>query len=192
MKFIRCTFLLVLFVLLPFTVGAQQVKDYSKAKNVFDSSPQLRWFFENAYGYALFPVVGKAALIVGGAYGEGQVYRGGQVTGTVNLIHGSIGFQWGGQAFSEIIFFQDKRAFDAFTRGQFEFDAKASAIAITAGASAKASTTGSSASATAGPQTGVQSQSYYSSNGMATFVHAKGGLMAELSIGGQKFNYKPL
>ena len=192
MKFIRCAFLLVLFVLLPFTVGAQQVKDYSKAKNVFDSSPQLRWFFENAYGYALFPVVGKAALIVGGAYGEAQVYRGGQVTGTVNLIHGSIGFQWGGQAFSEIIFFQDKRAFDAFTRGQFEFDAKASAIAITAGASAKASTTGSSASATAGPQTGVQSQSYYSSNGMATFVHAKGGLMAELSIGGQKFNYKPL
>lgn len=192
MKFIRCSFLLVLFVLLPFTVGAQQVKDYSKAKNVFDSSPQLRWFFENAYGYALFPVVGKAALIVGGAYGEGQVYRGDQVTGTVNLIHGSIGFQWGGQAFSEIIFFQDKRAFDAFTRGQFEFDAKASAIAITAGASAKASTTGSSASATAGPQTGVQSQSYYSSNGMATFVHAKGGLMAELSIGGQKFNYKPL
>ena len=168
------------------------MKDYSKAKNVFDSSPQLRWFFENAYGYALFPVVGKAAFIVGGAYGEGQVYRRGQVTGTVNLIHGSIGFQWGGQAFSEIIFFQDKRAFDAFTRGQFEFDAKASAIAITAGASAKASTTGSSASATAGPQTGVQSQSYYSSNGMATFVHAKGGLMAELSIGGQKFNYKPL
>jgi len=192
MKFIRCTFLLVLFVLLPLSVGAQQVKDYSKAKNVFDSSPQLSWFFENAYGYALFPVVGKAALIVGGAYGEGQVYRRGQITGTVNMIHGSIGFQWGRQAFSEIIFFQDKRAFDAFTRGQFEFDAKASAIAITAGASAKASTTGSSASATAGPQTGVQSQSYYSSNGMATFVHAKGGLMAELSIGGQKFNYKPL
>ena len=191
MKFIRFTFVRVILVLLPFAVGAQQVKDYSKAKNVFDTSPQVRWFFENAYGYALFPVVGKAAFIVGGAYGEGQVYRNGRITGTANLIHGSIGFQWGGQAFSEIIFFQDQRAYENFTRGQFEFDAKASAIAITAGASAKASTTGSSASATAGPQTGVQSQAYYT-NGMATFVHAKGGLMAELAVGGQKFNYNPL
>lgn len=191
MKFIRFTFVWVILVLLPFAVGAQQVKDYSKAKSVFDTSPQVRWFFENAYGYALFPVVGKAAFIVGGAYGEGQVYRNGRITGTANLIHGSIGFQWGGQAFSEIIFFQDQRAYENFTRGQFEFDAKASAIAITAGASAKASTTGSSASATAGPQTGVQSQAYYT-NGMATFVHAKGGLMAELAVGGQKFNYNPL
>jgi len=191
MKPIRCTILMVMFVLLPFIVGAQQVQDYSKAKNIFDSSPQVRWFFDNAYGYALFPVVGKAALIVGGAYGEGQVYRNGRITGTVNLIHGSIGFQWGGQAFSEIIFFQNQWAFEKFTRGQFEFDAKASAVAVTAGASAKASTAGSSASATAGPQTGVQSEAYYT-NGMATFVHVKGGLMAELSVGGQKFNYNPL
>jgi len=191
MKPIRCTILMVMFVLLPFIVGAQQVQDYSKAKNIFDSSPQVRWFFDNAYGYALFPVVGKAALIVGGAYGEGQVYRNGRITGTANLIHGSIGFQWGGQAFSEIIFFQNQWAFEKFTRGQFEFDAKASAVAVTAGASAKASTAGSSASATAGPQTGVQSEAYYT-NGMATFVHVKGGLMAELSVGGQKFNYNPL
>ena len=191
MKPIRCTILMVMFVLLPFIVGAQQVQDYSKAKNIFDSSPQVRWFFDNAYGYALFPFVGKAAIIVGGAYGEGQVYRNGRITGTANLIHGSIGFQWGGQAFSEIIFFQNQWAFEKFTRGQFEFDAKASAVAVTAGASAKASTAGSSASATAGPQTGVQSEAYYT-NGMATFVHVKGGLMAELSVGGQKFNYNPL
>lgn len=191
MKPIRCTILLVMFVLLPLSLGAQQVRDYSKAKNVFDSSPQVRWFFDNAYGYALFPVVGKAALIVGGAFGEGQVYRNGRITGTVNLIHGSIGFQWGGQAFSEIIFFQNQWAYEKFTRGQFEFDAKASAVAVTAGASAKASTAGSSASATAGPQTGVQSEAYYT-NGMATFVHVKGGLMAELSVGGQKFTFNPL
>ncbi len=191
MKPIRCTILLVMFVLLPLSLGAQQVQDYSKAKNVFDSSPQVRWFFDNAYGYALFPVVGKAALIVGGAFGEGQVYRNGRITGTVNLIHGSIGFQWGGQAFSEIIFFQNQWAYEKFTRGQFEFDAKASAVAVTAGASAKASTAGSSASATAGPQTGVQSEAYYT-NGMATFVHVKGGLMAELSVGGQKFTFNPL
>lgn len=192
MKFIRSTLILVVVALLPLAAVAQQVKDYSKAKNVFKASPEVRWFFENSYGYALFPVVGKAAFIVGGAYGEGQVYRAEQVTGTTNLFHGSIGFQVGGQAFSEIIFFQDKRAYDAFTRGQYEFDAKATAVAITAGLSAQASTTGSSASAVAGPQTGAQSQAYYGSNGMATFVHAKGGLMAELSVGGQKFFYNPL
>jgi len=183
--------LTILVVLLPLTVGAQEIKDYSKAKNAFRSAPEVRWFFDNAYGYALFPVVGKAALIFGGAYGEGQVYRNGQVTGTVNLIHGSIGFQWGGQAFSEIIFFQNQWAYENFTRGQFEFDAKASAVAITAGASVQTSTTGTSASASAGPQTGVQSQAYYT-NGMATFVKVKGGLMAELSVGGQKFNFRGL
>ena len=189
MKAARWMLVLAAMLLVPSIVNAQQVRDYSKAKNVFRSSPQVQWYFDNAYGYALFPVVGKAALIIGGAYGEGQVYRRGQVTGTAKLFHASIGFQWGGQAFSEIIFFQDKRAYDEFTRGQFEFDAKASAVAVTAAATAKASTTGSSASATAGPQTGAQSQAYYS-NGMATFVHTKGGLMAELAIGGQKFSFK--
>ena len=191
MKLFRWGLLLFAFLLLPLNGSAQQVHDYSKAKNAFRSAPEVRWFFDNAYGYALFPVVGKAALIFGGAYGEGQVYRNDRITGTVNLIHGSIGFQWGGQAFSEIIFFQNQWAYEKFTRGQFEFDAKASAVAITAGASAKTSTTGTSASASAGPQTGVQSQAYYT-NGMATFVHVKGGLMAELSVGGQKFNFRGL
>ena len=191
MKMLRWGLLLLTCLLMPLTGSAQQVHDYSKAKNAFRSAPEVRWFFDNAYGYALFPVVGKAALILGGAYGEGQVYRNGQVTGTVNLIHGSIGFQWGGQVFSEIIFFQSQWAYEKFTRGQFEFDAKASAVAITAGASAQTSTTGTSASASAGPQTGVQSKANYT-NGMATFVHVKGGLMAELSVGGQKFNFRPL
>ena len=190
-KLTQWTVVLAALLMMPLIANAQQVKDYSKTKNVFRSSPQVQWYFDNAYGYALFPVVGKAALIIGGAYGEGQVYRRDQVTGTAKLFHASIGFQWGGQAFSEIIFFQDRRAYDEFTRGQFEFDAKASAVAITAAATAKASTTGSSASATAGPQTGAQSHANYS-NGMATFVHTKGGFMAELAIGGQKFEYKPL
>ena len=193
MKGLRTICLLTaLFLLGPLAANAQQVKDYSKTINSFKSSPQLQWFFDNAYGYAVFPVVGKAALIVGAAYGQGQVYRRGQVTGRTDLIHGSIGFQWGGQAFSEIIFFRDQFAYDLFTRGQFEFDANASAVVVTAGAQAKASTIGSSASATAGPQTGAQSQSYYAPNGMATFVYTKGGLMAELAIGGQKFNFYPL
>ena len=128
---------------------------------------------------------------IGGARGKGLLYEGGQITAEVTLSQLTIGFQWGGQAFSEIIFFQNQWAYDKFTRGQFEFDAKASAVAITAGASAQTSTTGTSASASAGPQTGVQSKAYYT-NGMATFVHVKGGLMAELSVGGQKFNFRPL
>ncbi|MGD9331470.1 MAG: lipid-binding SYLF domain-containing protein [Desulfobacterales bacterium] len=192
MRFFGPLLLPVVLVLLPLTASAQQVRDYSETISLFKSSPEVRWFFDNSYGYAVFPVVGKAAFIIGGAYGEGQVYRNRRVTGTTNLVHGSIGFQWGGQAFSQIIFFRDQRAYNDFTRGQFEFDAQASAVAVTAGAQARASTVGTSASATAGPRTGAQAMTSYASNGMAVFVYAKGGLMAELSIGGQKFNFYPL
>jgi len=184
-------FLVVMVMLLPLTGGAQEAKDYSKAISVFKSSPQVQPFFKNCYGYALFPTVGKAAFVVGGAYGEGQVYRGGKVTGTAKLMHASFGLQLGGKAFSEIVFFQDKRAYDEFTSGNFEFDAKMSAVAVTAGAQAQAGSSGKSASATAGPKTGAQAETNYKS-GMATFVHAKGGLMAELAVGGQKFSFKPL
>jgi lipid-binding SYLF domain-containing protein len=101
----------------------------------------------------------------------------------------SIGFQLGGQAFSEIIFFQDKRAYDEFTGGNFEFDASASAVAITAGVQVKAGTEGATAGASAGPATGAQAETSYR-KGMVVFVHAKGGLMYEAAIGGQKFSYK--
>ena len=96
----------------------------------------------------------------------------------------------GARPYSEIVFFQDKRAYDTFTSGEFAFDAKASAVAITAGAQAQAGTAGSSASATAGPKTGAQSEANYK-NGMATFVHQKGGLMGALALGGQKFSFEP-
>ena len=102
----------------------------------------------------------------------------------------SVGFQAGGQAFSQIIFFQDKRAYDEFTSGSFEFDAAASVVAITAGAQAKIGTEGVSAGASAGPATGVQAKTSYR-KGMAVFVHTKGGLMFDAAIGGQKFNFKP-
>ena len=119
------------------------------------------------------------------------MYRQGKVTGTSKLIKASIGFQAGGQAFSEMVFFQDKRAYDEFTSGNFEFDAAASAVAITAGAQASAGTKGATAGASAGPATGEQAPTRYSS-GMAIFVHAKGGLMYEASVGGQKFSFQPL
>ena len=103
----------------------------------------------------------------------------------------TVGFQLGGQAFSQIIFFQDKRAFDEFTGGNFEFGAQVAAVAITAAASAETSTTGTSAGASGGSKNATTtSAGYY--KGMAIFTIAKGGLMYEASVGGQKFNYKPL
>ena len=169
---------------------AQQAEDYSKTIEVFRSDPVVADFFKNSYGYAVFPTIGKAGFVVGGSYGTGQVYRSGQVTGTSKMMEGSIGLQLGGKAFSEIIFFEDKRAFDEFTSGQFEFGAQAQAIAITAGAQAQVSTSGTSAGASAGPKTGVQAKTEYN-KGMVTFVQSKGGLMYEASIAGQKFTYQP-
>jgi len=174
-----------------FVSVAAEVEDYSSTINVFKDSPALAKFFEKSYGYAVFPTIGKAGFVVGGSYGKGQVYRGGKVTGKTSVVEGSIGFQLGGEAFSQIIFFQDKRAYDEFTSGNFEFGATAQAVVITAGAQAKAGTAGTSAGASAGPKTGVQAETEYV-KGMATFVHSKGGLMYEASIGGQKFSFEPL
>jgi lipid-binding SYLF domain-containing protein len=170
---------------------AAKVDDYSSTIKVFQDSPAVAKFFKNAYGYAVFPTIGKAGFVVGGSYGTGQVYRGGKVTGKVSVGEGSIGFQAGAKAFSEIIFFKDKRSYDEFTKGNFEFDATAQAIVITAGAEATARSTGSSAGASVGPKTGAQAETDYH-KGMATFVHSKGGFMYEISIGGQKFSFEPL
>jgi len=167
------------------------IKDYSDTINVFMDSPVVQKFFKNSYGYAVFPTIGKLGWLIGGSYGPGQVYRDGKVTGKTSIIEGTIGFQFGGKAFSEIIFFQDKRAYNKFTSGNFEFGATAQATAITAGAQAEAGTTGVTAGASAGPKTGVQAKTNYV-NGMAVFVHSKGGLMYEFSVGGQKFSFEPI
>lgn len=171
--------------------NADEDKKYSETLNVFRESSAVQKFFNNSYGYALFPTIGKGGWFIGGSYGKGRVYQNGRVTGKVTVVEGSIGFQFGGKAFSEIIFFEDKRAYDEFISGAFEFDATAQAVVITAGAEVKAGTSGSSAGASAGPKTGVQADTYYH-KGMATFVHSKGGLMYEISISGQKFKFKPL
>mgnify|MGYP001813134887 FL=1 len=143
---------------------------YTNTIEVYKKSETVKPFFENAYGYAVFPTVGKGGIGIGGAFGKGRVYRKGTVTGSVSLIKATIGFQLGGQAFSEIIFFEDERAYDDFTSGNFEFDATASAVAITAGVQAKAGTEGTTAGASAGPATGKQAPSKYR-KGMAVFVH---------------------
>lgn len=157
--------------------------EYSDTVAKFRQAPTTQPFFRKAYGYAVFPTVGKGGMVVGGAYGKGKVYRGGAVTGEVSLAQLNVGFQLGGQTFSEIIFFQDKKAFDTFTSGSFSFGAQASAVAIAIGASAQAGSNGTSANVA-----DTQSDSMYTL-GMAVFTMTKGGLMYEASIGGQKFTY---
>ncbi len=171
--------------------SAYAAENYSNSIAVFEKSPICQPYFKKAYGFAMFPTIGQGAFGIGAAHGDGQVYRGGKVTGYTSMTQISIGFQLGGQAYSQIIFFEDKRAYDDFTRGNFEFDASASAVAITAAAQASAGTTGSTAGASAGPATGKQATtSYY--KGTSVFVHTKGGLMYEAAIGGQKFSFKPV
>lgn len=159
--------------------------DYQSTIKTFKQAPETAPFFSNAYAYAVFPTIGKGGMGIGGAYGEGKLYRGGGVKGAVNMAQLTLGFQLGGQAFSQIVFLQDKRAYDEFTSGSFEFGAQASAVAITVGASAQAGSTGTGAAAGK-----AQAKAKYVS-GYAVFTVAKGGLMYEASIGGQKFNFKP-
>ena len=181
-----------LVIILSLAVSQTEASDtFSQTIEMYKKSSQTQPFFENSYGYAVFPNIGKGGFGVGGAFGEGKVYRQGRVTGKSTLIEMSLGFQAGGQAFSQMIFFQDERAYNEFTSGEFAFDASASAVAITAGAQAQAGTTGAAAGASAGPATGEQARRGYT-KGMAVFIQAKGGLMYEASIGGQKFSFQPL
>ncbi|MGR5500460.1 YSC84-related protein [Vibrio sp. DNB22_10_4] len=165
--------------------GAESSSKYEATLNKFKQAPATLPFFENAYGYAVFPTVGKGGFGIGGSYGEGQVYQQGMHVGDSTLAQLSIGLQLGAQAYSEIIFFESKADYYAFTSGSFEFGAQASAVALTLGASAQAGSTG------AGAQAGdKQSQATYI-NGMAVFTMTKGGLMYEASIGGQGFSFAP-
>jgi lipid-binding SYLF domain-containing protein len=194
MKHINMKKQITMSILITFTIvvalsGPVLADKFTDTIGVFKKSDAVQPFFKNAYGYAVFPTIGKGGLGVGGAYGKGQVYQGGKVTGEASLVKLSIGWQAGGQAFSQMIFFEDKRAYDEFTSGEFEFDASASAVAITAGVQAKAGTEGASAGASAGPATGKQAKASYH-KGMAVFTHTKGGLMYEAAIGGQKFSFK--
>jgi lipid-binding SYLF domain-containing protein len=164
---------------------------YSDTIDIFKQSPVVQSFFDNCYGYAVFPTVGKGGFVVGGAYGTGQVYAESRVTGTARMIKATVGLQAGGQAYSQMLFFQDKRAYADFTSGTFELDANASAVAITAGVQAKAGTSGTTAGMNTGSTSSRQANTRYY-KGMAVFVHATGGFMYEATVGGQKFTFTPL
>ncbi|UCD76153.1 MAG: hypothetical protein JSV91_04365 [Phycisphaerales bacterium] len=134
-----------------------------------DEDPGLLEFFDNAHGYAVFPSVGKGGIGLGGAFGRGELFEGGEVVGFCALTQATIGLQLGGQAYSELIFFEHQHSLEDFKSGTFEFAAQASAVAVTAGASADADY----------------------EHGVAVFTMTKGGLMYEASIGGQKFSFVP-
>jgi lipid-binding SYLF domain-containing protein len=156
---------------------------------VYQRAMESRHFFDTAYGYVVFPTVGEGGLILGAALGKGRVYVHDKLVGDAKLKQISAGLQAGGKAYSEIIFFEDKRALDEFESGKFEFSAGASAIAITAAAGASAGTNGVQANAS-GTENNATAVGEYN-KGMAVFTIAKGGLMYAAAIAGQKFSYKP-
>lgn len=168
---------------------AQKSEDVTETINLFKGIPQVAPFFTKSYGYAVWPRIGRGGLGIGGARGKGQVFQGGTMTGIATLTDITFGAQAGGQAYRQVIFFENKAAYDKFTSGKFEFDASASAVAVTASAQASAGTQGASSSAGAGnPNTGAAT-GYV--NGMQTFTMAEGGLMYAATIGGQKYSFDP-
>ena len=186
----RKSFAVLAVLLLTFPFGSAIADKYADTIQIFKDAGESGQYFKDAYGYAVFPTIGKGGLVVGGAAGKGRVYVGGKHVGNSDFGQVTVGFQAGGQAYSMIVFFQDERAFKEFSSGSFKFGAGASAVAITAGASAETSTTGTSAGASAGKRDATTVGGYQ--KGMATFTVAKGGLMYEASVAGGGFTYEAL
>ncbi len=159
------------------------------AAALFRNSNQSAAYFSNSYGYAVFPTIGKGGLGVGAAHGSGHVYSSGHLVGSVSMNQVSVGFQAGGEAYSEIIFFKDKSAMDDFTSGHFEFSGDAGAIVITAAADASVGTTGTTGGASVEKHDAATASEY--KHGMVVFTIAKGGLMYNATIAGQKFSFTP-
>lgn len=182
----------VLFACLSLAVPATAMADqhYAETIEVFRNALENEAFFRDSYGFAVFPTIGKGGLGVGGAHGKGRVYVGGKHVGDTSMTQLSIGLQAGGQAYSQIVFFQDKRAYDEFSSGSYEFGAQATAVAITAGASAASTTTGTSAGASGNRKEATTVGTY--NKGMAVFTVARGGFMYEASLSGQRFSFRPL
>jgi len=170
-------FLITLFSLFAVSLFAQSeakvekiIEDSKEAKEDFlEGDWQMKKFFGEAYGYVIYPNVGKGGIGIGGASGNGVAYEQGQMIGMAKLSQVSIGFQWGGQAYREVIFFESKKEMDRFKENKVELSAQVSAVAVTAGASADAKYV----------------------DGVMVFTMQKGGLMYEAAVGGQKFKFNP-
>ncbi len=168
------SFFCLLFVLFSTALSAQDDERdlparVAEAKKILlEKDPGMIKFFSKSYGYALFPSIGKGGMGIGGAHGRGLVYQGGNTTGRSSMTQATIGLQLGGQSYIEVLFFEDKRAYENFIGGKFKLAAQASAVAVNEGASADAGY----------------------NDGVAIFTATKGGLMFEASVGGQKFTFK--
>jgi lipid-binding SYLF domain-containing protein len=179
MKYAKNTFVLFLLVVAAFFPGSVSAQDNKErimedSRNAIEAftktDPGMKQWFTDSYGYVIFPNVGKGGVIVGGAGGNGTVYEKGQTIGTANMVQATVGPQIGGKAYREVIFFENKEALDRFRENKFEFSSQISAVALKSGVSANAKYT----------------------EGVAVFTEDKGGLMAEVSVGGQKFTFKSL
>ena len=147
------------------------IADAVVAKQDFIRSDALmQTLFDNSYGYVIFPNVGKGAIGIGGAAGNGAVYQKGALIGMASMKQVSVGFQWGGQAYREVIFFETEADLNRFRENKIEFSGQASAVAVTKGAAANIKY----------------------KNGVMIFSQTKGGLMYEASVGGQKFKFRSL
>jgi len=148
----------------PVTLAEGTVRD------VVETDPSMSAFLERSSGYAVFPEVGTAALVVGGAHGDGVLFEKGKAMGTTSLSQVSVGAQVGGQTYSEVVVFETPQALANFKRGKFHFSAQVSAVAL---------------------KSGVAANAKYR-DGVAIFTATKGGLMFEASVGTQKFTYESL
>jgi lipid-binding SYLF domain-containing protein len=172
--------LTILFAGLFMNISSQAQKDEKDHKIVADANVAkadfikadilMQSLFDNSYGYVIFPNVGKGAIGIGGAAGNGAVFQKGTLVGMADMTQVSIGFQWGGQAYREVIFFETEADLNRFKENKIEFSGQASAVAVTKGAAANVK---------------------YKS-GVMIFSQTKGGLMYEASVGGQKFKFKHL
>jgi lipid-binding SYLF domain-containing protein len=164
--------------------------EYDETIELFKHAGESAVFFNQCYAYAVFPTIGAGGLVVGGARGKGHVYVHDQLVGDTTMTQLSIGFQAGGKAYSQIIFFETKRDLDQFESGKFEFNAGASAIAITASASASVGTDRASSEASRAATDATTNGDYQT--GMAVFTIGRGGLMFAANLAGEKFSYRAL
>ena len=152
-------------------IGAWNPEGVDKAEEAIstfkEKNDKLAPYFTKSYGYVVFPSIGKGAIVLGAAHGRGIVYEQGEVIGEAKMTQVTLGLQWGGQAYSEVIFFDNAATLESFKSGDLEFSGQVSAVAITAGASADIAY----------------------EDGVAVYTVTKAGFMYEASLGGQKFKY---
>ncbi|HEX5152341.1 MAG TPA: hypothetical protein VFW07_12895 [Parafilimonas sp.] len=174
-KLVKLALLIFVAYLLPHSIRAQDqdaeklISESDKAKTEFiKTDPSMATLFESSYGYVIFPKIGKGGFIVGGSGGDGILYEKGKSIGVVKTGQVTIGAQIGGQAYREVIFFENQDALGRMKASKMEFSSQLSAVAVKSGVSKNAKYT----------------------DGVAVFTQDLGGLMAEATVGGQKFKYK--